>query len=60
MTRRNLELILLCIVAPLVILLFAMLALNKGQELGLISLGVPLGIFAAFVIAHLATRRFTQ
>lgn len=59
MTRRNLELILLCIAAPLVILLFAMLALNKGQELGLTSLGVPLGIFAAFVIAHLATRRFT-
>ncbi len=58
MTRRNTELLLLCIAAPLVILLFAMLALNNGDELGLRTLGVPLGIFGAFVIAHLAVRRF--
>lgn len=56
MTRRNLELVLLCIAAPIVILLFAMLALNKGEQLGLTTLGVPLGLFAAFVIAHIATR----
>ena len=56
MTRRNLELILLCIAAPIVILLFAMLALNKGQQLGLATLGVPIGLFAAFIIAHIATR----
>lgn len=56
MTRRNLELVLLCIAAPIVILLFAMLALNRGEELGLTTLGVPLGLFGAFVIAHIATR----
>ena len=56
MTRRNLELVLLCIAAPIVILLFAMLILNRGEELGLTTLGVPLGLFGAFVIAHIATR----
>ena len=56
MTRRNLELVLLCIAAPIVILLFAMLALYRGEELGLTTLGVPLGLFGAFVIAHIATR----
>lgn len=58
MTRRNTELLLLCIAAPLVILLFAMLALNNGAELGWSTLGVPLGIFGAFIIAHVAVRRF--
>lgn len=56
MTRRNLELVLLCVAAPLVILLFAMLALNKGETLGLTTLGVPIGIFVAFIIAHIANR----
>ncbi|MBO4352777.1 MAG: FtsW/RodA/SpoVE family cell cycle protein [Eggerthellaceae bacterium] len=58
MTRRNLELILLCVGAPVVILLFAMLALNQGQQLGWTTLGVPIGIFAAFVVAHIAIRIF--
>ena len=58
MTRRNIELILLCVAAPFVVLLFAMLAINKGQSLDATTLGVPIGIFAAFVIAHLATRKF--
>ncbi len=35
-----------------------MLALNNGDELGFNTLGVPLGIFGAFVIAHAAVRRF--
>ena len=56
MTRRNLELILLCVAAPIVILLFAMLALNAGERLGLTTLGVPIGLFAAFIAAHIATR----
>lgn len=43
MTRRNLELILLCVGAPIVILMFIMLALNQGEHLGLKSLGVPIG-----------------
>lgn len=58
MTRRNLELILLCIAAPLVVVLFAMIAINQGQTLSINTLGVPACIFVAFVIAHLATRKF--
>ncbi|MBQ1450771.1 MAG: FtsW/RodA/SpoVE family cell cycle protein, partial [Eggerthellaceae bacterium] len=58
MTRRNLELILLCVGAPIVILLFAMLALNQGQQLGWTTLGVPIGIFVAFIAAHIAVRFF--
>ena len=58
MTRRNLELVLLCVGAPIVILLFAMLALNQGQQLGWTTLGVPIGIFVAFIIAHLSVRIF--
>lgn len=57
MTRRNIELVLLCVAAPLVVLLFAMIALNQGQALNMNTLGVPLCIFAAFVIAHLAARK---
>lgn len=56
MTRRNLELVLLCVAAPIVILLFAMLALNQGERLGLATLGVPIGIFGAFIIAHVSIR----
>ena len=51
MTRRNLELVLLCVAAPIVVLLFAMLAINQGQSLNATTLGVPIGIFVAFVIA---------
>ena len=56
MTRRNLELALLCIAAPFVIVLFAMLAMNEGQILGFKALEVPICLFIAFVIAHVATR----
>ncbi len=58
MTRRNIELILLCVAAPLVVLLFAMLTLNNGEGLSVNTLGVPLGIFAAFVLAHLSVRKW--
>ena len=58
MTRRNIELVLLCVAAPLVVLLFAMIALNQGQALNINTLGVPVGIFVAFVIAHIAIRKF--
>ncbi len=57
MTRRNTELLLLCIAAPLVILLFAMVALNQDEEIALDNLIVPLGMFAAFIVAHIATRK---
>lgn len=58
MTRRNIELVLLCVAAPLVVLLFAMIALNQGQSLNMNTLGVPVGVFAAFIIAHIAVRKF--
>ena len=59
MTRRNIELILLCVAAPIVVLMFAMIAVNQGQSLNMNTLGVPVGIFAAFIVAHLAVRKFT-
>ena len=58
MTRRTIELVLLCAAAPIVILLFVMLALTQGQQLGLTTLGVPIGLFVAFILAHLAVRKF--
>ena len=56
MTRRSLELVLLCIAAPIVILLFIMLALNKGEQLGIATLGVPIGLFVAFIVSHISIR----
>lgn len=58
MTRRNLELVLLCVAAPIVILLFVMLALNQGQRIGLTALAVPLALTGAFLIAHISARVF--
>ncbi|WP_165062754.1 FtsW/RodA/SpoVE family cell cycle protein [Adlercreutzia sp. ZJ154] len=57
MTRRGIELLLLIIAAPIVIVLFAMLVVTGGQELSFNTLGVPIGIFLAFFIAHLAIRK---
>jgi len=57
-TRRNVELVLLLVAAPVVALLFAMIAINQGQSLDMTTLGVPAAIFVAFVIAHLAVRKF--
>ncbi len=57
MTRRGIELLLLCIAAPLVIVLFAMLVTTGGADLSFNTLGVPIGIFCAFIIAHLAIRK---
>ena len=56
MTRRTIELLLLVIASPIVIVLFAMMVVTGGQELSVNTLGVPLGIFAAFVVAHIAVR----
>ena len=58
MTRRNIELLLLLVAAPIVILLYAMIVVNQGQSLGVNTLGVPLGIFVAFAIAHLTARKW--
>ncbi len=60
MTRRNTELLLLCLAAPFVVLLFAMILANQGETLSVQSLAVPLGLFAAFVVAHVTTRFFAK
>lgn len=57
MSRRNLELVLLLFAAPIVVVLFAMMVVTGGQELSFNTLGVPIGIFAAFLVAHLAVRK---
>lgn len=57
MSRRNIELLLLVIASPIVIVLFAMLVVTGGQELSVNTLGVPLGIFGAFIVAHIAVRK---
>lgn len=57
MSRRNIELVLLLVAAPVVALLFIMIAINEGQQVNVDSLSVPIGIFAAFVVAHLAVRK---
>ena len=57
-TRRNTELGLLIAAAIPVILLYAMYLLNAKVALSFSSLAVPIGLFAAFGVAHFATRRF--
>lgn len=58
MKRRSIELVLLCIAAVLVVLMFAMIAIDQNQGLSLTTLGIPLGLFVSFIIAHLAVRKF--
>ena len=54
--RRNTELFLLCLAAVPVILLYAMYVVNSNVPLSVSTLGVPIGLFAAFAAAHLAIR----
>ena len=54
--RRNTELFLLCLAAVPVLLLYAMYVLNSSAQLSVSTLGVPLGLFAAFAAAHVAIR----
>ena len=55
--RRHTELFLLTLAAVPVILLYAMYVVTSGNELGIENLGVPLGLFGAFALAHAAIRR---
>lgn len=57
-TRRNTELGLLIAAAVPVILLYAMYVVNMKVALTVSSLAVPIGLFAAFAVAHVAVRRF--
>ncbi|WP_455164079.1 FtsW/RodA/SpoVE family cell cycle protein [Slackia exigua] len=58
MSRRNTELLLLLLAAPLVLLLFAMVLMHDGTALNTQTLAVPIGLFGAFVVAHAAVRFF--
>ena len=57
-SRRSTELWLLIAAAPVVLLLFAMLLINQGVELSLAAFAVPLGLIAAFAVAHVFARFF--
>ncbi len=56
MTRRTTELLLLCAGALPVLLIYAMYVMNMSVELSVSTLAVPIGLFAAFAIAHVAIR----
>lgn len=62
MRKRNVELLLLVVACPIVIVLFAMMVANGAgtieglRELSFNTLGVPIGIFVAFLLAHFAIR----
>ncbi len=56
LARRNTELLLLFAAAPIVILLYAMYVINTGADISFRTLAVPIGLAAAFAIAHLAIR----
>ena len=57
-SRRNTELFLLIAAAFPVTLLYALYVVNSGTQLSFETLAVPLGLFAAFAAAHIATRIF--
>ena len=57
MSRRATELFLLCAAAPIIVLLFIMLAITQGQQVGLSAISVPLIMFGLFIVAHLAVRK---
>ncbi|MDR2587161.1 MAG: FtsW/RodA/SpoVE family cell cycle protein, partial [Coriobacteriales bacterium] len=57
MSRRTTELFLLLAASPVIILLFILAIMNDGRPLTIETLAVPLGLFAAFLISHLAIRR---
>jgi peptidoglycan glycosyltransferase len=57
MSRRTTELFLLLAASPIIILLFVLAIMNDGRPLDLETLAVPLGLFGAFIISHLAIRK---
>ena len=57
-TRRNAELGLLVLAAIPVVLLWAMYVIDTQATITLSSLAIPIGLFVAFAIAHLAVRKF--
>ncbi len=58
MPRRNTELLLLLAVAPVVLLVFALVRGATGAPLTPSDLFVPAGLLVAFAAGHVATRRY--
>ena len=56
-SRRTTELLLLIAAAIPVTLIYAMYVMNTGTELTASSLSIPIGLFAAFAVAHIAVRK---
>ena len=56
LTRRTTELLLLIAGALPVLLLYSMYTVNTHTELSVQTLAVPIGLFAAFAVAHVAIR----
>lgn len=56
MTRRTTELLLLIAGALPVLLIYAMYMMDMSVELSVASLAVPIGLFVAFAVAHVAIR----
>lgn len=54
--RRNMELLFLCLTAVPVVLLYALYIVNDSVALSLGTLAVPVGLFVAFAVAHVAVR----
>ncbi|MDR0889005.1 MAG: FtsW/RodA/SpoVE family cell cycle protein [Coriobacteriales bacterium] len=59
MKRRTTELLLLLAATPIILLLFALAILNDGQDITFNTLAVPIGLFVAFIAAHLFVRKLT-
>ncbi len=55
-TRRNTELLLLLLTAIPVVLLYAMYLVDANVALSVSSLSVPIALFVAFTVAHIAIR----
>ena len=59
-SRRTTELLLLLAAAPPVLLVFALVDAQKARAFDATSLVVPGALLAAFIVAHLAVRRFAR
>ena len=57
-TRRTTELLLLLAATPVIVLLFLMLLVNDNARIEPMSFAVPASLFASFIVAHLAARKF--
>lgn len=57
MSRRSTELLLLLIAGVIVLIMYGMLIAVGGHEISFESILIPIGIIAAFLLAHFAVRK---